>query len=301
MPSRRILETSGFIIVAASLHVALAAVVLSDGSAPGALSATPVAAVAAGSGELQEMIAGWDAPPIAEETPEFSQPEAPQETEVEPPVTDEQPAVAALPVPAPVSVAPEVSPVRPNLPEPPEPQPVVAEPELPELQNFSPPEIKVDPALVLTASEHPQRRPDKPKPEPETRRKAEPTPEPARQQQAQPQQSRAASGGGGGGSGTSAAQQASLESQWASQLVSCISRRARAPSSIRQSGQVTLRLQISRNGTVQGVSLSASSGVAALDQVAIRAAQGVGRCPAAPAELTKASYLFSLPIHLQRR
>ena len=90
-------------------------------------------------------------------------------------------------------------------------------------------------------------------------------------------------------------------SQWGGQIRSCISRRASAPRGVREGGRVTLRLSVSRSGSIQGVGVAGSSGIAALDQAAVQAAQRAGRCPRAPSELTDASYAFDLPINLQVR
>ncbi|MDO5706690.1 MAG: energy transducer TonB, partial [Paracoccus sp. (in: a-proteobacteria)] len=73
------------------------------------------------------------------------------------------------------------------------------------------------------------------------------------------------------------------------------------PRGLRRGGQVTLALIVSRAGTIQQVSIAASSGQSAIDQAVLRAARGVGRCPAAPAGLNDAAYSFQLPITIQLR
>lgn len=242
----------------------------------------------------------------------------------------EEPAEEAI---APVEEAadePEEVAEEPVQPEPqpePEPEPEqVAEPldlpPLPELEPLddmaelfppAPPELETPPAVALSSSARPERRPER---EPEPVRQAEPRREqrrePERQRQAEPrrqeqpapqQQARRADQGAGGtgAAGPSPQQKASLMSQWGGQIRSCISRRASAPRGIREGGRVTLRLSVSRSGSIQGVGVAGSSGIAALDQAAVQAAQRAGRCPRAPSELTDASYAFDLPINLQVR
>ena len=218
------------------------------------------------------------------------------------------------------SVAPAEESVEPE----PEPEPEVAEPlelpPLPELEPLddmadlfppAPPDLETPADVVLNASARPQRRPER---EPEPQRQAEPRRkeqrEPERQRQAEPrrqeqpapqrQQARRADqgAGGSGASGPDPRQKASLMSQWGGQIRSCISRRASAPRGVREGGRVTLNLSVSRSGSIQGVGIAGSSGIAALDQAAVQAAQRAGRCPRAPAELTDASYSFQLPINL---
>ncbi|MDQ1900484.1 energy transducer TonB [Paracoccus sp. WLY502] len=212
---------------------------------------------------------------------------------------------------------------EPAEPEPrPEPEPVAEPlelPPLPELEPLddmadlfppAPPELDTPPEVVLNSSARPQRRPERePEPQHQAEQRREPErqrqAEPRRQEQAAPQQQqarRAEQGAGGtGAAGPSPQQKASLMSQWGGQIRSCISRRASAPRGVREGGRVELNLSVSRSGTIQGVGIAGSSGIAALDQAAVRAAQRAGRCPRAPAELTDATYGFVLPINIQVR
>lgn len=189
-----------------------------------------------------------------------------------------------------------------------QPEPEVAEalelPPLPELEPLddmadlfppAPPDLETPADVVLKASARPQRRPER---EPERQRQAEPR----RQEQPAPQRQQARradqGAGGSGASGPDPRQKASLMSQWGGQIRSCISRRASAPRGVREGGRVTLNLSVSRSGSIQEVGIAGSSGIAALDQAAVQAAQRAGRCPRAPAELMDASYSFQLPINL---
>lgn len=215
----------------------------------------------------------------------------------------------------PEEVAPEPEPEPEAEPEPePEPDQVVEpiDPEtldLPEFQQFTPPDIPVRTALALDSSTRPQRRPA-PREEPAPRREPEPTPE--RQPDPQPRrasqtaqaqgqggeaETRRASGNAQGG-GVSRQAAADATALWGAQVGACIQRRASLPRNVRQGGLVTLDLRIARNGVIQGMGVAGSSGIAAVDQAVVSAAQRAGRCPAAPAVLTEPTYYLRLPIRL---
>lgn len=321
MAQRRIWETAGFVTIAAALHVSAAALMLPDSAQEGAALPGPVGELSAGGAEIQAIIAEWEQGPEISDMTEMAPPEDMAEPQQPEPVIDEAPVMAAL-TPPPMMTAPEAAPSRPNLPEPPKPQPEVVKPILPELQSFAPPEIEAaDPALKLEASARPQQRPEpQPKAQPEPKREAkDAAPKEATKPKAtrqgvvgdtpragaaapQGQGGSAATGSaGGGGGGVSKQQHASLMSKWGGQIRACISRRAAAPRGVKQGGRVVLSLNVSRNGSVQGVGVAGSSGQPALDQAAVQAAQRAGRCPAAPKGLTEASYSFQLPINLQVR
>lgn len=298
MPTRRLAETAGFFVIAASLHVAaFAAFLPDDGPQKGAAADAPPAQLAAGGAEVQAMVAEWEAPPeIAEPAPAPQpQPEpvaepAPQQPEPAP----EPVRTAALPQPMPAQ--PSMS--QPNLPEPPE-----------------APEIEAPSELALSSSTRPDARPERPaprrqpepEPDPQPRREPQRQVQPAQQpqqRQAAPAPQRAGQGGAsqssrsGGGGGVSAAQRQSAMSRWGGQVQSCIARRAQRPRGIRESGTTLLSINIGRDGTIRGIGVARSSGSTALDQAAAQAAQRARRCPAAPSELTDASYAFTLPVTL---
>jgi protein TonB len=123
-----------------------------------------------------------------------------------------------------------------------------------------------------------------------------------------PQPARVASGQGGGATqgsapapapaqpALSAGQRQSLMSHWGAQIMARIER---ARPRVQGSGQVTLALQIARDGRLAGLSVARSSGNAELDRAALSAVQRAGRFPAAPAGLSEASYGFSLPIRFR--
>lgn len=310
MTSRRILETAGFITIAAALHVSAAAFLLPEQVQQGDVAEAPPAALAAGGEEVQAMVSDWETPPELEMPSEMAEPQPQPQPEPLPELAaPEAPPVQMALAPPPMAM-PDPAPARPNLPEPPAPRIDPAELDLPELQSFDPPVIETpEPALTLAASARPERRPERqPARQPERQQAPREAPAPAQPAPAQSAPQRAGQGGqsqassqGGGGGGASAQQRASLQAQWGGQIRSCISRRASAPRGARQGGRVVLALTIGRDGRVQGVGVAGSSGQPALDQAAVSAAQRAGRCPAAPAGLTEASYSFQLPISLDVR
>lgn len=237
-----------------------------------------------------------------------------------------------LPEPVLVDLAPidEQTAPQPQEPAAPQPQPERQPPaplELPPLPKLEPlddpttllPPVQPQPSLpsdlVLNASARPEARPDQraaaraeptadPEPRREPARTAAPEPETRRSESTpsrQPAPAVPQGAGGSGASGVSPQQRADLMAQWGGQIRSCVSRRAVAPRGVRDGGRVTLRLSVSRSGAIQGVGVAGSSGVPALDQAAVQAAQRAGRCPRAPAGLTDAAYPFDLPINLQVR
>ena len=293
------MDRAGFVVIAAALHVAAFAAVVPDGAPRGPLADAPPARLAAGGAETQAMVAAWEAPPEIETAlPAAAEPPAEPPVAAVPPALPDSPADAAPRSDAAPTLSAPRSGAVPNLPPAPEaPAPQVS-------------------ALALGRSARPAERPARPAP----RRAAEPAPEsapapapaaqPPRQARSQPepqpdaapqragQGGQAAGGRGGGGGGASAAQVASAQQRWAGQIQSCIARRAQRPRGVRGSGATTISIRVGRDGQVLGVGVSRSSGDPALDQAAVQAAQRARRCPAAPAELTDASYAFAMPVTL---
>ncbi|MGP9803580.1 TonB family protein [Paracoccus sp. NSM] len=310
MAQRRVLETAGFITIAAALHVSAAAILMPEQLQRGEMGDLGPTALAAGGAEVQSMVSQWENTPEIATPTDLAQPETPPEMQ---PMPQPEPVEMTAPPEAPPALtAPEMPMAAPNLPEAPEPPRIeAADLNLPEIQRFEPPEIAVEPALTLEASARPERRPDRSRPEPQQQR-AEPrqrAPEaPVRQQaQSQPPPQQAGQGGtapasnrgGGGAGGVSENQRANLMTQWGGQIRNCISRRADTPRGAR-GGRVVLALSVGRDGTIQNIAVAASSGRADIDQSVARAAQRAGRCPAAPAGLTDARYSFQLPITIDR-
>lgn len=302
MRLRRTAEMAGFVTMAGALMVSAAGVLLPEGVMRGAPVPGPEAApaLAAGGEEIRAMVEAWDAPPVpvAAAAPEMTAPE-PAQPEISPPeMAPPPPEMPDLSLPEPMA-PPEAAP---DLPAPvPDPEPEPA------------PEAEPEPSLALAASARPEARPARRQPEParqaapraeapraEAPRAETPPAAPqaqARQAGAGGQQAQSASGGGG----ASAAQRADALRQWGAQVAACIQRRAPAPRGLRQGGRAVLALDVAQGGTIRGVGLRSSSGVAEIDAAAVSAAQRAGRCPGAPAGLDAASYQFDLPITIAPR
>jgi TonB family protein len=133
----------------------------------------------------------------------------------------------------------------------------------------------------------------------------QPTPKQAAQQNSASSAAQRASGAGGGtnagaaknsGAATaSAGQIQSLFAQWGAQVRQKIERAKRYPNAARGvSGTVHVRITVDRNGTLRGVSVTGSSGNAALDSAALQAIKSARRFPSAPRQLTDPSYTFTL-------
>ncbi|MDP5307937.1 hypothetical protein [Paracoccus spongiarum] len=308
MASGRLFETTGFILIAAALHVSAAAIMIPDPTRQGDPLTAPAAQarLAAGSADLADLVAEWDAPP--QPTPEAAALDAAPlpEPPAEAPIGTAMAPPPALATPAPLAM-------RPNLPPPPEPQrepqPRIPPDDLPPLHSFAPPVFEAAPPLRLEASARPEPRPARPEPgrdtrarEPQRPRAESPRdPAPQRRQAAAPaprgqggQAARSASGGAGG---LSSSQRASLQARWQAQISACLLR-----SIARTSGgsglRATLVVQVGRNGRVQAAQVTGSTGNARIDREIARGA-GRARCAAAPAGLSEGSYAFTQPISIR--
>lgn len=302
MATRRFWDIFGFAIIATSLHVSAAAIMLPDTS----LRSTPgnelQAALAAGSPEIAALVAAWDAAP---------EPQTRIAATATPPATDDlvplpaQPHLSARPhdAPSPLPAEPSIPAARPNLPEPP--LATAAPPQLPPLRTLPPRRIEAQAEPALTSSARPQARPDRPKPA----RVAQPAAQPQPKQQPQTRTPRRqsavaaskAGGTGGGRTGSPSAaggeSAANLLAGWQRQISACLSRSISRVSGVSGSS-TTLSLRIGRNGRIEAARLARSTGNARLDrEIVTRALRA--RCPAAPAGLSAPSYPAQLPIGIR--
>jgi periplasmic protein TonB len=206
------------------------------------------------------------------------------------------------------------------------PQPMISPAALPTPQMIAPPLMQglEQAAPALSMPQAPAlARPDAPPLAPNMTESAPPPPSPnalaqsprpmlrpdvASAPAATPQTARVALGQGGGASSGSApapapstpalsqAQRHSLMATWGGQIMAHIER---ARPRVNGAGQVTLSLRIGRDGALNGLSITSSSGNQALDEAAITAVRRAGRFPAAPDALREASYAFNLPIRFR--
>ncbi|MBZ8118600.1 TonB family protein [Roseovarius sp. LXJ103] len=272
----RVVEVSACLALATAVHLALWA--SSHDGAPGSagMGGSDSLTVSAVSPALADLVAAWDRPPPAPETPMLSTPQAPTAMT----------APAALPQIA----APRSTPSSPAAPSAPVLNAALA-PALPSIDTQTPP------APPKT----------RPRSRPETLARTPPAPKPAAA--AKPEsESRASQSAAGQGQTTAAgttatradptlspARTATLMAQWGGGVRSSIERRKRYPGDTRARGTVHLSIQMRTDGALTSVSVARSSGDAALDRAAITAVQSA-RLPAAPRALPPGTHAFSLPM-----
>lgn len=290
---KRFAETAAFATLAMLVHLILFAQTSDLGHEAGGAGGEALISLEAADATVAEMVEAWERPPQTPvPEPELNPLPAQDSHSVDLPRIEfaEGPRaemrVAALP--------PVQSDTRPQLP------PETARP-LPVPSRSEPPPPPSE--IALTASPRPQKRPNPPPAEaPETARKAEQN-APGRAAQ------RAAGTGGGSQAGqvarkatatASAGQEARAQAIWGAKIRSRIERAKRYPRGTQASGEVHLAITVSSRGRLLGVRIVRSSGNPVLDQAALDAVRRAGRFPAAPRELPRDSYVFSLAILLKR-
>lgn len=191
------------------------------------------------------------------------------------------------------------------------PRAVMAKPvRRPPVPGLSIPQTESAPDSSVAKTPPPPPKPE-PKAQPAKERPASATAKPKPAPKTPPRKATQASGSGGGSnagntkssraSTLSKGQIQSLAAQWGAKIRRKIERRKRYPSGARgASGTVTLRIAVSRAGALRGVSIARSSGNSALDKAAVRAVKAARRFPAAPKDLTKSSYSFTLAMQFKR-
>ena len=271
----RAVEFSACLALAAGLHLALWTG--SRDGAPGSagMGGAESLTVTAISPALADLVAAWDSPPPAPETPVLNPPQIPTSL--------------SAPAPQPQTTAPRSTPKAPTAP--------VLSATLPSAL----PSIDMQ-----TPPAPPQTRPQQ---RPETLAQTQPAPKPDAQPAPKPQtdsraSQTAASQGQGAAAGTTAARAepalsparvATLMAQWGGGLRNSVERRKRYPGGTRASGTVHLSIKIHTNGALTSVGVTRSSGDAALDRAAVAAVQSA-RLPAAPRGMPPGTHAFSLPM-----
>ncbi len=96
-----------------------------------------------------------------------------------------------------------------------------------------------------------------------------------------------------------AARQAA-QAAWASKIQSRIARHQSYPRGARGEGRVRLQMDILADGRLGGVRIDRSSGVAAFDKAALRAAEAAAPFPPAPDGLQRARYAFAQWVNFSR-
>ena len=267
-----------------------------DGLQSGGAGGEALLTLAAAPPQIETMVETWNAPP--ETSPSPVRPTAP----VQPPSPPVSPSAT-------IDTAP-LMPGTVALPSGPK-----TESQLPKLDTSTPtpPRPKAEVAKTPPPKPEPkkteQKRQKKPKPatKPAQKKTAEKAKKAKKSSAGQAAQKAAGSGGGsvagqGGKSkvatlGKGKAKR--LITVWGGRIRAKIERSKRYPRGVKKRGRVVLRLSISPAGTVRSVSISRSSGNAALDKAAIAAVRRAGRMPRAPKGLTDSSYRFNLPVSFQ--
>lgn len=284
-------QLQALLALTAALGLHLGAFALTGQQAGGAAQAAgeqgdAALSLQAADGALAELVASWSAPPVvaaAAPAAPAPLPEAaaePPSPEIASPAPD-APAMPARPMPAP-PMADAAPVVAPSLPEPPpaKPEPPLAKPEPAPAKVAKTKAPKAKPAGKPKAAE---------KPAAESRK--------AQKAAGSGNGPEAGNGAAGGAGGLSKETLASLKQTWGAAISNRIERRKAYPAAANgASGTVTLRLTVARSGALQGVQVLKSSGNAALDAAAAKAAKSAGRFPAAPKGLDEASYTFRLPL-----
>lgn len=303
------------VLAALALHLALLARFdLPQGaSGTGGTVGESLAALQAAPGEMAALVAEWDAPPEVAPPPQALPPVHP-EAAAPRPLPDPAPARAAVPATgATPSVDPAATPLA-ALPELSRPVAVVA----PRF-NVPPPS---DPAARLSApsatpnpgSVAPPPPPSAPPPDvaalppdplpaaPATDiapRAAPPAPRPERHASGAGQGASAGQGGAAAATVTDAARQSALAA-WGAAVRAAVERHQRSPAGTSAEGAVTLVLEVARDGVLNGISISASSGIAALDAAALAAVRAAAPFAAAPAALSDPVYALRLTLRFTR-
>jgi len=91
-----------------------------------------------------------------------------------------------------------------------------------------------------------------------------------------------------------------VQAAWATKIQSRIARHQKFPRGARGNGRVRLHMDIMADGRLGSVQIDRSSGVAAFDRAALRAAKAAAPFPAAPKELSKARYGFAQWVNFSR-
>ncbi|MEM1079347.1 MAG: energy transducer TonB [Pseudomonadota bacterium] len=193
------------------------------------------------------------------------------------------------PPPAPAPIASPAAPAPPPPPPPPEPQPPepnIAPEDMPDAAKTPPPR-------------RPERKPQVQEPVRTAQPKAAPPP-PQAEQRAK---------GSGAASSAGAGKQADvatlapgardrLMNRWGGKIRARVERRK--PRGTRDKGTAIVRLVVSADGQLVGLSLARSSGVQTIDEAALNAVRRAGRFPKAPKDLGTGRHTFTLPIKFGR-
>lgn len=298
----RPLEALVFLSLAGAAHVALWSVApqLAGASADGAAPAVTLAAATLRQAALAQ---AWQtAPEMAEAATPPPPPSAADPPPEPAPAAETHPTLAPAP-----GLAPILAPILPAAP-----PGIDAAP--PRIAPPRPPAAMVPPARIAAPPKRPGAEAARPMPPAPTRVTARhddtpaqadrmtPAPQPPSPQAAPPRAASAAATARSGRGGRDAAQSAQgtrsdrLRAQWGAQIQALVHRRLIYPRGASGSATARVALTIERSGRLSGLKLLRSSGTPAFDDAALNAVRRAGQFPAAPAELTRAGYGFTLSL-----
>ncbi|WP_120632225.1 energy transducer TonB [Ruegeria sp. EL01] len=157
-----------------------------------------------------------------------------------------------------------------------------------------------EPEVKVSSDARPKLRPPKTQPEPAQK---------AKNTSAGRKKEVAAGSGGAAQAGTgrtnattgNPSQNAKLQAIWGAKIRARIDRSKRFPRRAKASGDVTVELHVSRDGQLLSYRIRKSSGVAVLDDAAMKAVAHAGRFPKAPKNLPGNKFGFSVLIRLAPR
>lgn len=293
---KRATEFTVFGALAVGLHVVLMAEWPQSGAEAGGVGGEALVSIIGSTPQIETMVATWERPPQIQQRVDLKQPE----------IQAIKPLLPMASVRLDAAPNTELKMAAIEAPEPPDlPKPDMETPPPPRAPN-SEPEPEDDPDVAQLPKTKPKTRPKPQVRNPKPKAKAS---DANRKASLGAARQKAAGSGGtaqAGNSGTASAKtlspgkEASLVAVWGSRIRAQVERRKRMPPGTKAKGTVTLKISVSRDGRLRGVSIRGSSGDAKLDAAAVAAVKTAGRFPRAPKELTKDVFSFSLPIKFSR-
>jgi protein TonB len=293
----RPLEALVFLSLATGLHMGLWSVAPQNLGATAEGGGDAAAVTLAVAMPAQAALArAWQEPPDRAEATTAPPPPAPDTATPPKATADARPALPPVPELTPILPAtlPRSEPAPPRAIVAPAPQTAQPAP-----MGEPPPQMPRPQARPSTPPRPDRAMPDHAEAPPQADRSppAPPEPEPKPKARAQPAQpAQAARGGGDKAQSAQNAASDRLQAQWGAQIQRKVHRRLIYPRGAQGNGTARVALTVDRAGRLTGLKLVRSSGTAAFDDAALNAVRRAGRFPAAPAELTRASYSFTLSL-----
>ncbi|MEM1429153.1 MAG: TonB family protein [Pseudomonadota bacterium] len=281
----RYLDFPAFLLLAGVLHLLLWPRESSVGASAAGAGGADLVSLVASSAAIEQMVAEFDRPPVAVQAL----------TPPEPPSIPPTPEVMALPDPPPQGRVALLEPPRTPPLETPQTAPQTPPPPAP---PEDPPEVPPEPAeaeseQAVQNSPRPPTRPERQR----TETAAEERPASA----ASPSRRAAGAGntGAAGNRGTarsatlSDAARQSLLAEWGGAIRAQVQRRSPRDNT---ASYVTVRMNVSRTGSLIGLQVVASSGSARFNEKLLASIRSIGRLPAAPQRFAGDSNTFDLTI-----